>query len=374
MLQTSLSQICKIFHIISQELHVLNERRLAITMISSNNCTCNDNYVYLNKIFFSESENSSPIMTPFDSTTAEFTQQLTVGTNICGQQIRRMGDCGCGCGCNSGDNTRDRGRDRGDNCSCDRGIERGGNCGCDCCCDLTITADTTFNISNAYVIVRSFTLTDPTTITPEDVTVEGLPITALTPNGNQFVGDISGIMAEITRCACQPPCASGCPGNYVMITAPGPWELIATIVVEGTVYTNGPSCQFRICYNTSPTTPLEVTGPASFAFCGVRIPCQISGISPTLVFDFNACAKLLNPTITVTCTDGVCTPVLSGSLVVTPEANLQVTRPSIFNLGDYEVELPCDDLGQCDPCNATEAQCIEPNIACQCCDTNGYSF
>lgn len=320
-------------------------------MICSNNCTNNDNYVYLNKIFYNESANASPIMTALDTTASEFTQQLKIGNNICSTKK----DHNCNCGSNYG-------------CDC------GNDCRCDCCCDFDINGDTNFNITNAYVLVRSLTLADPASLTSDDITVEGIPITALTPNGNQFVGDISGIMSEITRCDCRPPCANDCPGNFVMIMAEGPWELLATIVVEGTVYGNGPSCQFKICYNTPVTTPFEVTGPASFAFCNVNIPCQISGVSPTLVFDFDACAKLLNPSINVNCEGGTCTPTLSGSLVITPQANLQILRPSLFNLGDREVKLPCDDMGQCNPCDTHEAECVDNSIACQCCDTNGYGF
>ena len=330
-------------------------------IFSNENCTCKDNYVYLNKIFFNESENASPIMTTINSAQSEFTQQLAIGSNIC---TAIAANDGCGCGCNCGGNEA--------RCGCSNNCSS--NCNCDCCCDFTIGPDTAFNITNAYILVHSFRLTNPATLTADDVTVEGLPITDLTVNGNQFVGDLSDIMAEITKCPCQSPCANNCPGNFVMITADGPWQLTATIVVEGNVYGNGPACQFKICFNTADGTPLAITGPASFAFCGVDIPCQISGASPSLVFDFDACAKLLNPTITVNCMNGSCTPVLTGSLVVTPRANLQVIRASLFNLGDCEVKIPCDDMGQCNPCNAQEAECINPSIACQCCDTNGYGF
>ena len=322
-------------------------------MIHSNNCISNDNYVYLNKIFYNNSENSSPIMSALTTNATDFTQQIKIGSNVCTNQQKPCDSCGCGCG-----NVAPR------------------TCGfaCDCCCDFPITADTTFNITNAYVLVRSFRLTTPATLTAGDVTVEGLPVTALTPNGNQYLATITDIMGEITNCPCISPCSNPCPGEFVMVTAAGPWDLVATIVVEGTAYGNGPSCQFKICYNTAVATPIPVTGSASFAFCNVNIPCQVSGVAPTLMFDFDACAKLLSPTITVTCTDGVCTPVLSGFLAITPQVNLQVTRPSLFNLGNTEIELPCDDLGQCDPCDAIEAECIPQNIACQCCNTNGYSF
>lgn len=351
-------------HTIFQEQYSRAERRLNETMISTNTCNSYDNFVYLNKIFFNESENASPVMTAFETTAEGFTQQLNIGA----MPVGNIGYKNAGCSCNNS--------------------QEYDYSGCNCCCDVIITAGTTFNITNTYVIVRSFQPVDPAIITPTDITVEGLPVTAITVNGNQLVADISGIINQITTCACKQPCSEGCYGNYVMITADGPWELAATIVVEGTISGNGQSCQFRLCYSTDEETPITVTGPASFAFCNADIPCQISGLSPTLVFDFEACAKLLNPTIAVTCTDGVCTPILTGALVVTPQINLQVLRPSLFNLGNLEVKLPCDDLGQCNPCNSIEAQCVDLsdscccerdrpkdiNIACQCCETNGYGF
>ena len=319
-------------------------------IFSENNCTCDNNFVYLNKIFYNQQEKGSPILTTIDSTATELTQQFTIGSNICKAPTPP-------CNCNHGVSTTT-------NCC---------NCSCDCCCDFALTQSTSFDISNAYVIVHSFNLAAATEITPADVTIEGIPITGLTRNGNQFVGDISGIMGEITKCSCQSPCANPCPGDYVMITAAGPWELNATIVVEGAVFNGGPSCHFRACFNTPVAETLPITGSATFAFCGVDIPCQINGISPSLIFDFDACTKILNPEITVTCEGGTCTANLTGSIVVTPIAELQITRPSIFNLGPCEVEMPCDDLGQCNPCNEYELPCVEVQDNC-CCNTNGYGF
>ncbi len=79
-------------------------------------------------------------------------------------------------------------------------------------------------------------------------------------------------------------------------------------------------CQFRLCFNTADGTPISVTGDSSFALCGVEIPCQVAGVSPSLLFDFDACASILNPTLTGAA-DGTIT--LSGSLVVTPQVRLE---------------------------------------------------
>ena len=328
------------------------ERRI-IMNFSQNGCVDEGNFVYLNKIFYNNQENSSPIMASIDTSSGDFTQQLTIGTNNCVSACQNApASNSCGCTCNSGAQASAV------------NSSYGYNCNCNCCCDFQLTPETTFEITNAYVIVHSLILSESAELTTDDVTVEGIPITSLTRSGNQFIGDLSGIMAEITRCACHSPCENICPGNFVMITTVGPWLLQATIVVEGVAYNNGPACSFKICFNTSEDIPFEVIGGASFAFCGVEIPCQVSGIAPTLLFDFNAYAKLLNPSITVTCIGEVCAPVLSGALVITPGTNLQVTRPSLFNIGACEVKTECDDLGECNPCNPNHQQCIDNNSCC----------
>ncbi len=307
-------------------------------IFSKNDCTCDNNFVYLNKIFYNKQEKGSPILVPLNSLASELTQQLTIDSNMCTTAVS---------GCNISN--------------------------CNCCCDFALTADTTFDISNSYAIARSLVLAPEAELTAEDVTVEGIPITALTRNGNQYIGDLSSIMSDITKCACHSPCSKVCPGNYLMITASGPWQLNATIVIEGTVYNSGHSCHFKICFDTVSNIPLEIPGSATFAFCGVEIPCQVSGISPSLIFDFDACIKILNPEITINCTGDACIPVLTGSIVVTPAVGLQITRPSLFNLGPCEVEMPCDDLGQCNPCNEQELPCIDEADNC-CCNTASYSF
>ena len=304
-----------------------------------------DSLVYLNKVFFDDKENASPILTALSTSDSNFTQQFT--------------------------------------------IDNSGSC---CCCEQELSDCTRFDICSTKVFTRSYRLNQSTPLTPNNVTVEGLPITAIATSGNQFIGDISGIMSEITKCPCQSTNCQRCPGKFVMFTAAGPWALEITIVVEGTMFNNAAACPFKVCFTTIDNTPLTITGGATFAFCNVDIPCQVNGISPALVIDFDACVKLLNPTLQVTSINGCFRANLTGSLVVTPQASLQVTRKSLFNLNACEVEIPCDDVGQCDPCNEAEATCIDEKSGCccdeeehpkpkprndcagQCCSTNIYSF
>lgn len=333
-----------------------------------------ESLVYLDKVFYDNTQNASPILAQLSTTTNSFTQQLNVGNDRCGCGRTSNNNCGCG-------NAQT--------------TQYGCGCGCDCCCNVDINQGTTFNIDNVVVVVHSFGLVNAATLTANDVTVDGFPITDIESSGGQFVGDLSGIMSEITKCPCKSPCTNQCPGNFVLITTEGPWNLEATIIVEGTLNSNGASCQFRLCFAPVEGTPLVINGGATFAFCGVDIPCQKGRISPSLILDFDACASLLNPTITVNNMNGNNVAVLTGSLVVTPQIELKVTRPSLFNLSAYEVDVPCDDIGQCDACNPCEAECfdLEDNCccndnrgnafeqrntqngnACQCCDTNGFGY
>lgn len=328
--------------------------------------------VYLTKVFFEGSENASPLLTNLVAGPEAFTSQLTIGGNK-------------------------------DSCCC--------CCSCDGCNDFEITPTTTFDIDKAYVLTKSFAMTDPYLPYSLAVTVDGIPITGITQKGRRFIGDISGIMAEIAKCPCRSSSATTCPGNFIMVSAAGPWSLSAVIVVEGTAFDCGKSCPFKLCFTTDVNMPISVCGDASFAFCGVDIPCQVSDISPELIFDFDACATILNPVLTPRSCCEIC---LNACLVVTPEIRMQITRPSLFSIDADEVFVPCDDLGQCSPCNPAESSCMNNGdndcccgnpaknmvtkiiressdhrnrverqgeccdsigeIACQCCDTNGYRF
>ncbi len=373
-----------------------------------NNCTCanqSGNLVYLTKVFYDAEENSSPILTTLTTSSEGFTQQLSTGST-CGNQ---SWNCSCDTGCSSG-------------CGCDICRNICCCCGNDSCSNLTVSASTTFDVTNAYVVTRSFDLTNPTLPADLAITVDGTAITDVTESGGQYIGDISGIMSQITKCPCKSPCSGNCPGHFVMVSATGPWSLSAAIVIEGTVRNGGNTCQFRLCFNTVDGTPISVTGNSSFALCGVDIPCQAAGVAPSMMFDFDACASVLNPVLTGGANGTV---TLNCSLVVTPQVRLRVTRPSLFDLNAREVAMPCDDLGQCNACDPSEAFCLRSSendcccghptvnrvneilnsnntdnthsaatgccscgcggygeqqrqdtreITCQCCDTNGYSF
>ncbi len=348
------------------------------------NCQCNapgregGNLVYLNKVYFDQTQESCPILYGLTTTAETFTQQLSFG------QMRTAGS-GCRCGCSNG-------------CCC----------GCSgCFSDFTVTPGTTFRITDARVIVTGFNLSTDAVFTSEDVTIDGFPVTELVLVNGQYAADLSGIMNTITDCPCASEssrcscssdsrCSMDCDngGHFFLAQVPGPWAAGLSIILDGTASNGSRTCSFRLCLQTIPGGEDEgivIPGSDNFAVYCVEIPCQTAGISPNLVFDFDACAALLNPVLTTVCTDEGCTVALTATLAVTPEINLKVTKPALFNLNATEIGQACDNVGQCDECNPDEACCCADDVrrdrrpprteasrirstACQCCETNGYSF
>ena len=340
----------------------------------------NGSLVYLNKIYYDTEQSSCPILYALTTAADTFTQQLTFG--------QPAGSCGCGsCGC--------------------------GSCGC---CDFSINANTTFRITDSRIAVNSFALSSDAVFEAADVTVDGFPVTDLVLVNGQYAADLSGIMEDITHCPCTPASATchcmpkdhcnvncGNDGNFILAQVPGPWVLGAVFILEGTASNGSRTCSFRLCLRTIPGAEdagIVIPGSDNFALYCVEIPCQTAGISPSLLFDFDACASLLNPVITPVCTEEGCTVTLTATLVITPEISLKVTKPALFNLNASEVIQNCDNVGQCDLCNAEESCCMTGtdqsvrqnsqntqsrqsshtgcgsfvSSACQCCDTNGYTF
>lgn len=414
---------------------------------STNGCSVNSavgtvqNRVYLDKIFYDNAELSCPIIASLTANETNFTQELVIG----GQAGRTS--CGCtnnGCTGGIGCSCSGNGSCGGTSCG------SSGNCGCGCsggcascnscgCCNFDFNCNTRFTITNSCVTVNEIFLSETATLPTSAVTVDGFPVSALMLRNGRYVADLSGIMPDITRCPCTPrdrhlcdrcgscsPCAPSCDndGHFFLAEAPGPWQVSLTIVLEGTVSNGKQTCNFKLTLKTRNDStgffPLIVNGSSNFAMYCVEIPCQTNGIAPSLLFDFNACGILMNPTLTIAetssqrCADAI-SLALTSNLVLTPGMHLQVARPTLFALQADELKTCCDDLGQCageENCSACSQTCTCPSgqqhtgnscqnrpqnacgstqgstrtcgcgtgtagirsITCQCCDTNGYLF
>ena len=338
-----------------------------------------ENLVFLNKVFYDNTGMSCPVIYPLVTDTENFTQQLSISGSNNG--------CGGSCGCNGG-------------------------CGCSGSCDFDL-CNAQFTVTNTCVTITSAVLTEAAEFTAEDVTVDGLPVTALTLENGRYFADLSGIMSEITRCPGTPVdrricggcntcdnCNSQCDnnGHFFLAEVGGPWELLFNITIDGYVSNGRCTRDFRLCLKTRSDAggqfPITVDASNNFALQCVEIPCQSQGIAPSLRFNFEACGMLLNPVLTIAPAEapvnGCPAPtelILTASLVVTPAINLQVVRPSLFALNAQEVGTCCDDLGQCDDCapdsgcgcsdNAAYGGCpsvLSDTFACQCTNTNGFRF
>lgn len=364
-------------------------------MENNSNCT-RENLVFLSKVFYDNTSSSCPVTVPIMTNDGSFTQQLTIGDRDIDC------DCDCNCGCR---------RDR------------------DCSFNL---CNAEFTVTNSCVTITSALQTDNSSFSADDITIDGFPVTDLDFQNGRYFADLSGIMADITRCPCAPRCTHICEdrcdcqrdckkdcdcdcdrdGHFFLAEVPGPWELLFTIVLEGFVSNGSCTRDFRLCIKTrndsSGRYPVTVRASNNFGIQCVEIPCQSQGIAPALRFNFEGCAMLLNPVITVSPREEDDCPsrdvTVRGNLVFTPRINLQVVRPSLFALNAQEVDICCDNLGQCDPCAPHSCRCRDTDRdsdcdrdcdrddnngrrrrrsesnermqipACQCCETNGFRF
>ena len=356
-----------------------------------------ENLVFLSKVFFDETSSSCPVIVRLNTNTSGFTQQLIIGD----REIDCDCDCGCGCGCR---------RDRD--------------------CDFNL-CNAKFTVTNSCVTITSAVQAENSTFSADDVTVDGFPVTDLDFQNGRYFADLSGIMADITRCPCTPRCTHICDDHcdchrdcqkdcdcdcdrddhFFLAEVPGPWELLFTIVLEGFVSNGSCTRDFRLCIKTRNDStgrcPVTVRASNNFGVKCVEIPCQSQGIAPALRFNFEGRAMLLNPVITVNPARQEDCPsrdvTVRGNLVFTPRINLQVVRPSLFAINAEEVDVCCDNLGQCDPCapkshrdcdrdrdrdrdRGRDRDCDRDDDrrderrertqspACQCCGTNGFRF
>lgn len=333
--------------------------------MENNSNRTGENLVFLSKVFYDNTGNSCPVIVPINTAGGGFTQQLIIG-----------------------DPERE----------------------CDRCRDFNL-CNAKFTVTNSCVTITSALQGPNSSFSAEDVTIDGFPVTDLDFQNGRYFADLSGIMADITRCPCTPRCTHICDdncslnedcrddchmdcdndGHFFLAETPGPWELLFTIVLEGFVSNGSCTRDFRLCIKTrndsSGRCPVTVRASNNFGINCVEIPCQSQGIAPALRFNFEGCGILLNPIITVSAPGSDDCPSrdvnLRGNLIFTPKINLQVVRPSLFAINASEVDICCDNLGQCDPCApASQRRSCDRDrdrdrtvtTACQCCETNGFRF
>lgn len=291
------------------------------------------NLVYMDKVYSYNQATACPILAAL-TTDANWTTELVL------EGI--PGGCGQPCSC---------GNAPAAGCSCGNPPAPAYGCGGSmpgivCCCStgagngsgFTLTSDAVFTVTRSYVLVQSLEQ-NAGALTAANVTVDGVAVDSLTQNGSRYTAETANVVGTTARERCS---NLGLPSkHFFLINAPGPWQLAATIVLEGTVNTGGKTCCFQAKFKT-PTAALPVVGASTIAIPKLALPCTVNGVSPTIHFSTSGIVHVLNPKITATCTDGNCTIALTGSLAVQPQIHAEVVRRTLFCLDACEGMLPCD--------------------------------
>lgn len=223
----------------------------------------------------------------------------------------------------------------------------------------TLSPNAVFNIENSFVAVDFFGPANPASITPAQVTLDGFPVDTVTFENGQFTARAPNAIARIQNRRCLDlnlPTKA-----FFLINNAGPWVLRATFVLEGTVNTGGRTCRFCARFSNAPDAPntmLPAGSLSNFAIRDLALPCSINGISPDILFQFNAKVNLINPELTTDCgiiTNGTgssrviinnvlannCRLVLTSTVSVEPVVHVQTVRRTLFCVNACEGLQPC---------------------------------
>ncbi|MHC1722883.1 MAG: hypothetical protein AB9836_06715 [Aminipila sp.] len=330
--------------------------------------------LYVNKVFSKGQGTASPIVFNLRTCPTTFQTQLLLSplstqetNNLCEEIL------GVECHCHNHNHDHDH------NHSCNHGANNdvaNWGCNCNCNCGSVLGAATcqldenaVFEVLKSHVRVTAFRLANPAGLSPNQVTVDGLPVDSLFNSGNSFEATVTSNLPNIIK----PPCAeNNLPTKaFFLISCAGPWVYQAEFVIEGTVTTNGTTCCFRATFTTLSLSPIPSNIPISnIAVPKISIPCVSGGMAPRIVFSFSAEMSLLNPVITV-----VTNPendnlflVLTTSVVVEPTVDVQVLKQSLLCINACEAVFPCEGTE-----SAVESEEEEEELEQECHCGNGTS-
>lgn len=324
--------------------------------------------LYVNKVFSKGQGTASPIVFNLTTSPATFQTQLLLSplvspetNNLCEEIL------GVDCHCHHHDHDH--------SCNGVAGTTNWG-CNCNCNCGNVLGAATcqldenaVFEVLKSHVRVTAFRLANPAGLSPNQVTVDGIPVDSLFNSGDSFEATVTSNLPNILK----PPCAeNGLPTKaFFLISCAGPWVFKAEFVIEGTVTTNGTTCCFRATFTTLSTTPITSNIPISnIAVPKISIPCVSGGMAPRIVFTFSANMSLLNPVITVVSNpeNDTLFLVLRTSVVVEPTVDVQVIKQSLLCLNACEAIFPCEGTE-----SAVESEEEEEELDQECHCGNGTS-
>ncbi|QAT43317.1 hypothetical protein [Aminipila luticellarii] len=304
--------------------------------------------LYVNKVYSKGQGTASPLVFDLTTSPATFQTQLLLSPlstmeadTLCEEIL------GANCGCNHRDI-----RDVQD--SCDNRV--GGynynnyNCNCNCNCNAVLGTSTCqldensdFEVLRSRVNVTAFELENPACLNPHQVTVDGYPVDSLFNFDGSYEAVLNSNLPEIVK----DPCTErGLPTkSFFLISCVGPWVYQAEFIVEGTVTISGNVYCFRATFKTCSTSPICANIPVTnIAVNKISIPCASGGMSPRIMFSFDANMNLLNPTITAVCNpeNGSTVLTLNTSVVVEPTVDVQVLKQALLCLNGCEALFPCE--------------------------------
>ncbi len=224
-------------------------------------------------------------------------------------------------------------------------------CAGGCCCTNGLSADAVFEIQKSYVQLDCFSVNEAAApgepsaiITPDNVTVNGLTVAAVTQNNGRYVADISNIIGEILN----PVCTAQCLGSkaFILLQNIGVLEFRVRFGFEGVVRSCGTLYRFKVYIASNEAIPLPTDQTTSFAIAEANIPCVEYGNAPILSFRLGGNAQVINPQLSVTVTDetDVCNGVavnLAATLGITPLVYAEVIRNTLILVNGAELKDDC---------------------------------
>lgn len=220
-----------------------------------------------------------------------------------------------------------------------------------CCCQNVLSEDAVFEIQKSYVQLDCFSVNetaapgDPSAvITPENVTVNGLEVAAVTQENGRYTADVSNIIGQLLNPVCTAQCLPS--KAFVLLQNIGSLEFRVRFGFEGVVRSCGTLYRFKVYIANNETILLPEEQVTSFAIAETNIPCVENGYAPVLSFRFGGNAQIINPQLSVTLTDegdpcGGAVITLSGTLGIIPLLYAEVVRNTLILVDGAEVKNDC---------------------------------
>lgn len=217
-----------------------------------------------------------------------------------------------------------------------------------CCCASGLAEDAVFEIQKSYVQLDCFSVNETAAagepsavISPENVTVNGTPVAAVTQENGRYTADISGI-GDLFNPVCT---AQNLPSAaFILLQNVGSLEFRIRFGFEGVVRSCGALYRFKVYLANNEAIALPAAQTTSFSIARAAIPCVQYGNAPVLSFRFGGTAQVINPQLSVTVAEGTdpcgnATVNLTATVGFTPMLFAEVVRNTLMLVNGAEL---CD--------------------------------